>query len=127
MDEQDRAGGGWEFLSRAEGGDHAHRDAERILARLRTGGGGHVAAHSYGGNAALLAAEQEPGLVRSLVLFEPACLDLARGAPAVEEHVAAMTPVFDVADDPTVSAREFSTRFAAATGSEPPALSGADL
>ncbi|MCW2835148.1 MAG: aminoglycoside phosphotransferase family protein [Nocardioides sp.] len=30
------------------------------------------------------------------VLLEPACFDLARGMPAVEEHVSAMTPVFAV-------------------------------
>ena len=97
------------------------------LTRLRNDGGGHVVAHSYGANAALLAAQTEPGLVRSLVLFEPACLDLARGGPAVEEHIAAMSPVFDVADDPSVSAREFSARFAAATGAAPPDLSDAEL
>lgn len=127
----DRAGGTWVFLPRADDGDDAHRDAGGVLALLRDEDGGHVVAHSYGANAALLAAvlaaQEEPGLVRSLVLFEPACLDLARGGPAVEEHIAAMSPVFDVADDPSVSARDFSTLFAAASGAAPPALSDADL
>jgi pimeloyl-ACP methyl ester carboxylesterase len=124
---QARPGGLWHFLPRGQDGDDAGRDAQRVLVRLRAGGGGHVVAHSYGGNAALLAAGQEPDLVRSLVLFEPACLDLARGGPAVEEHIAAMAPVFDVADDLSVSAREFSARFAAATGTEPPRLPEREL
>lgn len=70
----------------------------------------------------LLAVKQEPALVRSVALLEPACFDLARGEPAVEEHIAAMSPVFAVADDPAVSAREFSARFATAMGVPPPDL-----
>jgi pimeloyl-ACP methyl ester carboxylesterase len=72
---------------------------------------GHVVAHSYGANAALLAAQSEPALIRTLTLLEPACFDLARGKPAVEEHIAAMTPVFVAANDPAVSTREFSRLF----------------
>jgi transcriptional regulator GlxA family with amidase domain len=40
--------------------------------------------------------------------------------PAVEEHIATMTPVFAAADDPSVSTREFSRRFAAVMGTSPP-------
>jgi len=74
-----------------------------------------------------LAAQLEPSLVRSLALLEPACFDLARGMPAVDEHISAMTPVLAVADDPTVSARAFSRRFAAAMGMEPPDLPDEEL
>ncbi len=86
-----------------------------------------MVAHSYGANAAVLAAQQEPSLVRSLALLEPAVFDLARGMPAVEEHITQMTPVFAVADDSSVSAREFSRRFAAGMGTEPPDVSDQDL
>lgn len=111
---------GWLFLPREGTADDATRDARRVLAELRARGGGHVVAHSYGANAAVLAAQLEPTVVRSLALLEPACFDLARGAAAVEEHVTAMEPVFAVADDPSVSARDFSLLFAAAMGTEPP-------
>lgn len=118
---------GWHFLPRTALADDADRDSHRILDLLRAGGGGHVVAQSYGANAALLAAQREPSLVRSLVLLEPACFDLARGEPAVEEHIAAMTPVFEVADDPKISTHEFSQRFAAAMGVEPPDVSDDEL
>lgn len=121
------AGAGWRFLPRDGVADDAGRDARRVLDWLRATGGGHVVAHSYGANAALLAAQLEPSLVRTLALLEPACFDLARGMPAVEEHISAMTPVLAVADDPTVSAREFSQRFAAAMGMEAPDLPDEEL
>lgn len=118
---------GWRFLPRDGVADDARRDAGRVLDWLRATGGGHVVAHSFGANAALLAAQLEPSLVRSLALLEPACFDLARGMPAVEEHISAMTPVLAVADDPTVSAREFSRRFAAAMGVAAPDLPDEEL
>ncbi|MBO3087798.1 alpha/beta hydrolase [Cellulomonas dongxiuzhuiae] len=111
---------GWLFLTREGVADDAARDARRLLGWLRARGGGHVVASSYGANAAVLAAQIEPAVVRSLALLEPACFDLARGEPAVEEHIAAMTPVFEAADDASVSARDFSRRFSAAMGMEPP-------
>lgn len=113
---------GWQFLTRVGAADDAVRDGGRVLDLLRAAGGGHVVASSYGANAALLAAQHEPGAVRSVALLEPACFDLARGRPAVDEHVAAMTPVFAVADDASVPDVEFSRRFAAATGMPPPDL-----
>ena len=67
----------------------------------------------------MLAAEQHPEAVRSLVLCEPACFSLARGGPGVEEHVAALAPVFARAGDPAVSAVEFSRRFAEGLGTSP--------
>lgn len=124
---QQRTDERWHFLPRTGLADDVHRDAGRVIHRLRGAGGGHVVAHSYGANAALLAAQREPDLVRSLALLEPACFDLARGRSAVEEHIAAMTPVFEVADDPDVSAREFSRMFAAAMGMTPPDLEDDEL
>ena len=121
------AGAGWHFLPREGVADDADRDSRRVLDCLRPAGGGHVVAHSYGANAALLAAQLEPSLVRSLALLEPACFDLARGMPAVEEHISAMTPVLAVADDARVSAREFSQSFAAAMGTVPPDLPDEEL
>ncbi|KQV71684.1 hypothetical protein ASC64_21210 [Nocardioides sp. Root122] len=109
----------WHFLDRAPEGDDPERDAARIVDALEQRGRGHVVASSYGACAGVIAAQRRPDLVTSLALCEPACFDLARGRPAVEEHVVAMTPVYDVADDPAVSARQFSELFAAAMGSEP--------
>lgn len=117
----------WFFLPREGVADEVGREARRVLHRLRETGGGHVVAHSYGANAAVLAAQLDPSMVRSLSLLEPACFDLARGMPAVEDHVAAMTPVFAVADDPTVSSREFSRRFAKGMGLPPRELPGDEL
>lgn len=92
------------------------------MALLQERGPGHVVAHSYGGNTAVIAAQRAPDLVKSLALLEPACFDLSRGKPAVEGHIASMSPVFAVAGDPDVSAREFSIRFADAMGTPPPDL-----
>ncbi len=117
----------WFFLPRIGVTDDAARDADRILEWLSAADGGHVVAHSYGANAAVLAARREPSLVRSLALLEPAVFDLARGMPAVEEHITQMTPVFAVAHDASVSAREFSRRLAAGMGTEPPDGSEQDL
>lgn len=117
----------WQFLPRDGIADDAAWDAQRLLGWLRARGGGHIVAHSYGANAAVLAAQLEPAVVRSLALLEPACFDLARGKPAVEEHIAAMTPVFAVADEASVSARDFSRRFAAGMGMEPPELPDEEL
>lgn len=112
----------WFFLTRGDGGDEVDRDARRIREQLRPKGGGHVVAHSYGANAALLAVQAEPALVHTLTLLEPACFDLARGKPSVEEHIIAMAPVFEAAEDQSVSTRDFSRLFAAGMGFEPPDL-----
>lgn len=113
---------GWQFLTRVGVADDALRDCGRVLDLLHAAGGGHVVASSYGANAALLAAQHDPGTVRSVALLEPACFDLARRKPAVEEHLAAMEPVFRVADDASVPDEEFSRLFAAASGMPVPDL-----
>jgi pimeloyl-ACP methyl ester carboxylesterase len=50
-------------------------------------GGAHLIGHSYGAVLALLAAAQRPGAVRSLVISEPGCFNLAKGDPAVDEVI----------------------------------------
>lgn len=112
---------GWHFLPRHPEGDDPARDSHRLVDLLASSGGGHVVAHSYGANAALLAAQARPDLVRSLALLEPACFDLARGMPAVEEHIAAMGAVFASASDPGLSDPDWFARFAAGMGFPPPA------
>lgn len=92
--------------------------ADPMLGAVRTLGdaGAHVVAHSAGAVAATLAAAARPDLVRSLVLFEPACFALTRGGLHVERHIAAMSPVFAMADDASVSDGQFGARFLAALG-----------
>lgn len=80
-----------------------------------------VVAHSQGAVAALLAAQDPAQPVRSMVLFEPACFSLARGLPAVEEHIAVMDPVVAGArSDPQVDDIEYARRFFAALGAPMP-------
>jgi pimeloyl-ACP methyl ester carboxylesterase len=74
-------------------------DVARVLAAL--GDGGHIVAHSYGAIAAIMAAQERPDAVTSLVLFEPASMSLARGGPLVEAHVAALSPVLEQAAEST--------------------------
>lgn len=112
----------WLFLPRSSISDSPEEDAQRIVDLLGSSGPGHVVAHSYGAIAATLAARERPEWATTLTLIEPACFDLARGCPAVEDHIAAMGPVFAVRNDPAVSSREFSRRFAQAMGTEPPDL-----
>jgi pimeloyl-ACP methyl ester carboxylesterase len=101
----------WTFLERVGSGDDPHRDAKRLLDTID--GGGHIVAQSYGGLAAMLAASQAPQAVRSLILCEPLCISVAQGRPRVREHVAALLPVYAVAEDPTVPDEDFARRFAA--------------
>lgn len=108
------------FLERTCSADQPQRDADRVIDAL--GGRGHVVAHSYGTVTAMLAAQRRPDRLRSLVLIEPACFDVARGGRQVERHIHALAPVFALADDPTVGGREFLERFAAGMGTPSPEL-----
>lgn len=108
------------FLERICPADQPERDADRVIDALC--GRGHVVAHSYGSVTAMLAAQRRPDRMRSLVLIEPACFDVARGGRHVERHISALAPVFAVADDPAVGGREFLERFAAGMGTPPPEL-----
>jgi pimeloyl-ACP methyl ester carboxylesterase len=47
----------------------------------------HVVGHSYGGVTAMHLAAARPGATLSPALLEPAAMSVARGVPAVEEHV----------------------------------------
>ena len=78
--------------------------------------GGHVVGHSSGAVAATLSAAASPGLVRSLVLFEPACFALARGGDEVERHVREMSPVFEDASEVGASDGGCAARFLTALG-----------
>ncbi|GAA4975620.1 alpha/beta hydrolase [Kineococcus glutinatus] len=78
-----------------------------------------VVAHSHGAVAALLAARR-PDLVRSLVLFEPACFGLARGRAAVEEHIEVMDPVLSRATDPGLDDTGYARLFFTALGAPVP-------
>jgi pimeloyl-ACP methyl ester carboxylesterase len=78
------------------------------------GEGAHVVAHSYGGIPVVAAAADAAGMVRSLILFEPALHSLARGAEHVEDHVARMSPV--IAAAPRLTAAEFGLAWSRAIG-----------
>jgi pimeloyl-ACP methyl ester carboxylesterase len=71
----------------------------------------HLGGFSYGGVIALLAAALRPEAVRSLMVIEPPCFDVARGVPAVEEAVARYTAAMATADP-----QELIARFAAVFG-----------
>lgn len=110
----------WHYLKRHPHGDLAGRDATRIIEVIAgSSSAGDVVGSSYGGNAAVLAAQRRPDLVRALVLAEPATFDLARGREAVEAHIEAMAPAGRAATDPAVSDRVWSDLFAAGLGREP--------
>lgn len=108
------------FLERTCPSDQPERDADRVIDAL--GGRGHVIGHSYGAVTAMLAAQRRPDMLRSLVLLEPSCFDIARGGRHVERYISAMAPVFAVADDATVDGEDFLARFAAGMGSTPPEI-----
>jgi pimeloyl-ACP methyl ester carboxylesterase len=100
----------------ATGGPGAYEELVTLLGDE----GGHVVAHSAGAVPALRAAALRPGLVRTLVLSEPAAFAAARGGPLVEEHVAGMSAVFALADDPAVDDVAFATAFLERLGGTPP-------
>ena len=87
-------------------------DQDRWGARLLEAcdAGATVVAHSFGGPVAMRAAARRPDLVRALVLFEPAAYALARGNPAIEDHIRRVQPVLDRAA--TLPAAEFAVAFA---------------
>lgn len=78
--------------------------------------GMHVVGHSYGGVVSLLAAALVPDRVPSLAVIEPPAFGLARGHPAVEDLVRAITAL---SVDATLSPRESFLRFAGTVGATP--------
>jgi pimeloyl-ACP methyl ester carboxylesterase len=98
-------------------GHGAARHAEDLLAA--TSGPLDVVAHSYGAIAALIAA-RDSDRVRSLALFEPACMSVAPDAPSVKAFVEALAPVFARATDPAVPDGDIAGPFLVAFGYEYP-------
>lgn len=88
--------------------------AERDAVLHAVGPGAHVVAFSYGGLAALLAAAEHPGRIRSLCLIEPPAFSAARGEPAVEAHIAAIGPVMARRDE--LDSADFVVALLAALG-----------
>ena len=86
--------------------DHV-RDQAIIADALGTGG--HVVAHSQGAVAAMMLAVEQPDLVHSLTLVEPACFSLTAELPATAAHIALLTPLF--ADRHAMSDEEFLQEF----------------
>lgn len=72
-----------------------------------------LVAHSYGAIAALMAAAAVPARVRVIVLFEPACLSLARGRSTVERHIEIMQAALG---DQRLSDEAFLDRFLESVG-----------
>ncbi|MCY0905501.1 alpha/beta fold hydrolase [Arthrobacter sp. H14-L1] len=67
-------------------------DRDIVLDAL--GDGGHVVAHAQGAIAAMLAAVQNPALVRSLVLVEPDSSSLTADLPATAAHRSLLEPLY---------------------------------
>lgn len=108
---------------RSEDGPFAYdleADAGIITAAVRDGA--HVFAPAHAAAAAIRAAEQAPGSVLSLVLFEPAALSLASDRPEVRDYIASedATPEMLVPLNPDVFASVAT--LALTTGHAPPAF-----
>lgn len=67
----------------------------RIVLENLNGRPGHLVAASQGAIAAMMAAVTRPDLVKSLSLFEPACLSLTADLPATTQHRALVGPLFE--------------------------------
>jgi pimeloyl-ACP methyl ester carboxylesterase len=115
------AGEGHVFMERPADatGDDPGRDAERLM-KIASGEPVHLVGVSYGGIAAVLAAQQAPSRVRSLTLFEPTCADLAREASSVVSFRRSLEFVVRQRSDPGVSDSAFLAAFQAALGEAAP-------
>ncbi|MCG2622325.1 alpha/beta hydrolase [Arthrobacter sp. I2-34] len=82
-------------------------DMRIVLENL--GSGGHVVAHAEGAVAAMMAAVERPDLVRTLTLFEPACLSLTVDLPVTSAYLERRGPLFAAREglDDEQFAREF--------------------
>ncbi|NKX55316.1 alpha/beta hydrolase [Arthrobacter mobilis] len=85
-------------------------DADMRIVLENLGTGGHVVAHAEGAVAAMMAAVERPDLVRSLALFEPACLSLTADLPVTTTYRERRGPLFAARDrlDDEQYSREFS-------------------
>ncbi len=84
-------------------------DVEEILALLQQIGGAHLIGFSYGGSISMIAAGQRPDLIRSLAVIEPPAFAVARGHPAVEEHLSILRTAYET--EPPLTTEEFLVRF----------------
>lgn len=99
-------------------GEDFETDAEDVVEFL--GESAHLVGHSYGGLAAMLAAAERPGAVRTLALVEPPAFsvvpddDVVQGL--VDDHRALWTRANELDD------RRFMERFIRLMGTDPDAL-----
>lgn len=89
-----------------EGGPHEHAEHALGLAQ----GDVHILGHSYGGITASLAATMGGPRVKSLVLFEPACMTIAMDRPATKALLARLIPTLDESLREGVSDAELAIR-----------------
>ncbi|MDQ0276812.1 pimeloyl-ACP methyl ester carboxylesterase [Arthrobacter silviterrae] len=78
-------------------------------------GGAHLVAHAQGAIAAVMAAVEQPGLVKSLVLVEPALLSLTTELPATSAYREHLEPLFS--RSATMTDAAFSAEFRRLTAS----------
>jgi pimeloyl-ACP methyl ester carboxylesterase len=91
-------------------------DADDVVGVL--GSGAHLVGHSYGGVVALLAAAVQPGLVRSLTVFEPPAFGLVSERPDVREF----RDTIERLVVERLSPSDFLPRFIEAVGGDPARL-----
>jgi pimeloyl-ACP methyl ester carboxylesterase len=115
------SGDGCTFMARDPSftGDDPERDAARLVRATATEPV-HLVGWSYGGIAALLAAQRAPSRIRSLTLFEPSCADLADTTASTRAFRDSLEPVWRRHSDPGFSDADFLAGFASATGSPLP-------
>lgn len=98
-------------------GEDFIKDGEDVAELL--GEGAHLVGHSYGGLAALVAADSRPEAVLSLTLMEPPAFGLCADHPAVASLVADLRSLWARAGLPD---REFLEAFLRLVGEEPQGL-----
>ena len=91
-----------------------------ILVELDVADSFHLVALSNGGIADALATERRPACVQSLVLFEPACADVARAAASVQAAKRSFASVAAVPTATDVSHSKSLGAYARAAGTAPP-------
>jgi len=83
-----------------------------------TPGDVHILGHSYGGITASLAADKAGPRIKSLTLFEPACMAISTDRPATKALLADMIPALDQALREGISDAELAIRMFDIKGQE---------